>query len=87
MPYVDQKIRDQLDEGATPENAGELNYLITRLVDGYLLDKGEIRYAHLNEVIGVLECAKQELYRRVVSPYEDTKIREAGDVYNIIESG
>jgi len=38
-------------------------------------------YAELNEVIGVLECAKQELYRRVVAPYEDGKAKINGDVY------
>jgi hypothetical protein len=38
-------------------------------------------YALLNELIGVLECAKLELYRRVASPYEDEKIQSNGDVY------
>jgi hypothetical protein len=38
-------------------------------------------YKHINEIIGVLECAKQEFYRRVAAPYEDTKIQENGDVY------
>jgi hypothetical protein len=51
------------------------------LVDGYLINKGPLRYAHLNEVIGAIECAKLELYRRVAAPYEDLKISEAGDVY------
>ena len=32
-------------------------------------------------LIGVLECAKLELYRRVAAPYEDDKIDENGDVY------
>jgi hypothetical protein len=43
--------------------------------------KGTLRYAHLNEVIGALECAKLELYRRIAVPYEDQKITESGDVY------
>ena len=38
-------------------------------------------YALYNAVIGVLECAKMELYRRQISPYEDRKIAENGDVY------
>ena len=50
-------------------------------VDRYLVDKGGIRYAHLNEAIGALESAKLELYRRLAAPYEDEKIRESGDVY------
>lgn len=81
MPYITADARARLDAGGTPETAGELNYAITRLVDAYLIQQGEIRYAHLNEVIGVLECAKLELYRRVAAPYEDRKRGETGDVY------
>jgi hypothetical protein len=81
MPYIDQHARARLEQGGAPQTAGELNYAITRLVDQYLIDKGGIRYAHLNEVVGALECAKLELYRRLAAPYEDEKIREAGDVY------
>jgi len=81
MPYVDAEARDRLNSGGKPQTPGELNYAITRVVDEYLIQKGGIRYAHLNEVIGALECAKLELYRRVAAPYEDKKITEAGDVY------
>jgi len=31
-------------------------------------------------MIGVLECVKQEFYRRKVAPYEDIKIIENGDI-------
>ena len=81
MPYVTVEVRARLDQGGKPETAGELNYAITKLVDDYLIQKGGIRYTHLNEVIGALECAKLELYRRVAAPYEDQKITETGDVY------
>jgi len=47
------------------------------------LRKG-VKYATLNTVIGVLECAKLELYRRVVADYEDQKCEENGDVYDSI---
>lgn len=88
MPYVDQETRRRLDrEGAAPGSPGELNYAITRLVDRYLAAKGGLRYAHLNEVVGALECAKLELYRRVAAPYEDEKIVEAGDVYESVRRG
>ena len=82
MPYVKKTERARLDGGGPAENAGELNYLVTRLVDGYLGRKG-VSYANLNEVVGVLECAKRELYRRIVARYEDRKIAdpENGDVY------
>ena len=81
MPYITLEARERLDKGDKPSTAGELNYAITRLVDEYLIQKGEIRYGHLNEVIGVLECAKLELYRRLAAPYEDKKLNETGDVY------
>ena len=81
MPYVDSEARDRIGRGQPPRNAGELNYAVTKLVDDYLVSKGELRYAHLNEVIGALECAKLELYRRLAAPYEDRKKDESGDVY------
>ncbi|MEJ2696961.1 MAG: hypothetical protein P8013_09970 [Candidatus Sulfobium sp.] len=83
MPYIEIDARKRLESGNRPQTAGELNYLITKLVDDYLLEKGEIRYGHLNEAIGVLECAKLELYRRIAAPYEDRKLLQAGDVYHI----
>jgi hypothetical protein len=87
MPYIDNKARQRLDKGGQPETPGELNYVISRAVDDYLVRKGGLRYAHLNEVVGVLECAKLELYRRVAAPYEDEKIAEAGDVYRSPKTG
>jgi hypothetical protein len=85
MPYVSSDARSRLASGDPPEGPGELNYAVTVLVDAYLTRAAEVdgrtRYAHLNEVIGVLECAKLELYRRMAAPYEDRKIEENGDVY------
>ena len=43
----------------------------------------EVRYSKINALIGVLECAKLELYRRVAAPYENDKIDENGDVYGV----
>lgn len=80
MPYIDKERRTSLLEQTTPENAGELNFLVTVLVDDYINYKGK-SYHTLNEAIGVLECAKQELYRRIAAPYEDEKIKQNGDVY------
>lgn len=82
MPYITRDRRSALADGEAPQNAGELNYLVTKLVDSYLVNQGGIRYARINEVIGVLECAKLEAYRRIAAPYEDTKIGESGDVYD-----
>ncbi len=79
MPYVKKSDRIRLDEGGDAQTPGELNYIITKTVDAYL-NRTPRNYAKYNEVIGVLECAKLELYRRVIAEYEDTKIEENGDV-------
>jgi hypothetical protein len=81
MPYVERSVRKVLLEDNTPEDVGELNYLITKLCDNFLRTKGR-RYANINAVIGALECAKQEFYRRIASVYEDEKLQENGDVYS-----
>jgi hypothetical protein len=84
MPYINQDRREAIAGGAHPRDAGELNFAITTLVDRYLSEKNGFRYADLNEVIGALEAAKLELYRRVAAPYEDRKIAESGDVYSSV---
>lgn len=82
MPYITPIQRQRLDPLlqpllASPLVPGDLNYLITRL----LLHQRPSSYETFNALIGVLECVKQELYRRAVAPYEDIKIKENGDVY------
>lgn len=87
MPYINPGIRKRFDTVLLPLSRriiseGELNYIITRLVDGFLRSRAvEPRYQDYNTVIGVLECAKLELYRRLVAPYEDQKMLENGDVF------
>lgn len=80
MPYIKQRDKYRLrHQDSTPCSAGELNFLITELCNEFIDTKN---YAKLNEVIGVLECAKLEFYRRIVAPYEDKKIEQNGDVYS-----
>lgn len=82
MPYIDKYSRFPLLEGdQNPTSPGELNFLLSTLVYEYVKRKG-ISYQHINDVVGALECAKQEFIRRVVNPYEDKKIIENGDVYD-----
>ena len=81
MPYIDEVRRVKLLEfNDQPQNAGELNFLITNLITKYIFMKGE-KYQNYNDVIGALEGAKLEIYRRKIAPYEDIKMRENGDVY------
>lgn len=79
MPYIDQKAREELGK-RQPENPGELNYVFTALIQEYVERKGK-RYQTFNDVIGALEGAKLELYRRQVAEYENVKIKLNGDVY------
>ena len=81
MPYITEESRNQIDDGVFPSNEGELNYMISSLLDEYLAEYG-CNYSNLNSVVGVLECAKLEIYRRMAVPYEDAKMRENGDVYH-----
>ena len=82
MPYIKPEVREQLVESdVVPLNGGEINFLVTAIVNSFLMHKG-LSYAAINEAVGALECAKQELYRRVAAPYEDTKIQTNGDVYS-----
>lgn len=82
MPYIKQARRTILRRTGVEiaRTPGELNYQITSLINDYLGTTG-VDYSMLNQVIGVLECAKLELYRRVAAPYEDMKWAENGDVY------
>ena len=86
MPYVDSLSREKylsiLDEidALAILHPGELNYLITMICLSYIDDHGE-QYQTFNDIVGALENAKQELYRRVVVNYEDLKKKENGDVY------
>ena len=90
MPYIDNDKREQIDPLVTElceilANMGDLNYTITRLCDAYLTTEAGIRYSRLNDLVGALECAKLELYRRVAAPYEDIKAEENGDAYECVE--
>jgi FixJ family two-component response regulator len=82
MPYIKREERPAVDLANKPKDTGELNYLVTRLVQRFLSRDGKApRYADFNAAMGALECCKLELYRRMIAPYEDKKIAENGDVY------
>ena len=80
MPYIKSNRRQDVEFNVDIRNAGELNYYITKALCNYLIWNG-VTYQKINDCIGALEAAKLELYRRVVIPYEDKKIKENGDVY------
>ena len=95
MPYIKQETRHQLDEyidglrkaladlemdnlDGGNNTEGNLNYIISKLLaDVYT---HPLSYRNINDAVGMLECCKMELYRRLAF-YEDQKIVENGDVY------
>jgi len=97
MPYIKNENRKHYDDLIldlcmrlrlnNPTNdslCGSLNYIIFKIVKGLIepqYDGGERSYARFNAITGALECCKQEIYRRLVVPYEETKIEDNGDVY------
>ena len=90
MPYIKDENRDkfsvpltELTESITCE--GDLNYIITSLIHLQLNKRG-LNYQNINNLIGVLECAKLELYRVIAAPYENLKIKENGEVSTLDEN-
>ncbi len=87
MPYIDKYSRSRLDDVNYPLNAGEIQYLIARMINVYLnnhlkMIDGSYKYQDLNDIMGALSGAQMEFYRKVVAPYEELKIRENGGVYD-----
>jgi hypothetical protein len=83
MPYITQDVRiDMAEKLCVPEMStpGELNYVLTTVVLDYL-EAHELSYSTINDILGAMEGAKAEFYRRVAAPYEDRKIKQNGDVY------
>ena len=76
MPYLKPKQRSK----SSLKDVGDLNFRIHELIEIYLSGKDAIKYEEYNSVIGVLESVKLEFYRRAVSPYEDAKLVENGDI-------
>lgn len=89
MPYINEAAREKIQSGddisfLAPETPGELNYCVVELLNAYIDASGEeVGYSLFNEIMGVLECTKEEFYRRMVAPYEDIKLEENGEVYSL----
>lgn len=87
MPYIKPELRSiiywQNDQSIWLDditNAGELNFAISSICKRYLVNNGT-QYKTINDILGALEGAKLEFYRRVAVPYEEQKIKENGDIY------
>ena len=86
MPYIKQEDREAFRIPGLEavyldaDNAGQLNYLFTKIALTYIENK-KLSYQTINDIIGALEGAKMEFYRRIAVPYEQSKIRQNGDIY------
>jgi hypothetical protein len=83
MPYIKQEYRPELNDKINDLtmviiNPGELCYVIYKILND--LTKENKCFETMSSLISEVECAKLEFYRRIVSPYEDEKIKENGDV-------
>lgn len=92
MPYIKPEDRPQYDAavklaveslkaGAGDDHTkipGHFNYFFTKILTEFYGEN--LRYFEHNEVIGMLECCKEEFYRRRTAPYEDKCIESNGDV-------
>ena len=81
IEYMIKAIKDNKTSLSNPFNfanyLGRINYCFSRVVAGVM---GSVSYSKIAMATGVLENIKQELYRRIASPYEDQKILENGDI-------
>ena len=92
MPYLPEDFKHEIEqsEGLDFQKAygaslklkdflGYLNYKNFVLIKAWIAKNGKSYFA-LAGIIGTLICCVLEVYRRVVAPYEDTKIKDNGDV-------
>lgn len=91
MPYLLEKdqnnikchglieLEDYYSQLKAEEFAGALNYLNFVLIKKWIKEHGK-KYWIFALFIGTLVCCILEVYRRLVAPYEDSKIADNGDV-------
>lgn len=87
MPYIKHENREMLQLvinefsklDVSKLTDGDMDYLITVFLADWIKAHG-VRYTTFNSAVGILECAKLELCRRALGPYENKKVVENGDV-------
>lgn len=64
MSYLTPERKQAIDDGEIyPSNSIDLNYKIYTIVERYLQENQEC-YTTYNDIVGALECAKMEMYRK-----------------------
>lgn len=82
MPYILPSHRPAILAGGRIETVGELNFAITTQITRYMATN-DLNYAMINDIMGALESAKCEFYRRVAVPLENEKCKINGDVFPV----
>jgi hypothetical protein len=87
MPYIVPENRDEFDKLIQPlaqllwhrgVQTGELNYVVTQLL--WSLWEENPNYTFGSKLQAGVNDAVVEFYRRKMVPYEETKIKENGDI-------
>ncbi len=91
MPYLIEKDKKSLDSDnclsylsaylntlSIQDFAGALNCLNFIIVKRWIKQNGK-KYFIFATIVGTLICCILEIYRRLISPYEDKKIQFNGD--------
>ncbi len=84
-PVYDPQIKqlaESLARQPDDRRKGHANYVITQILrKAWGVDRADNEsYSSYADIIGTLECAKLELYRRWLAAYEDTAIAKHGDL-------
>jgi hypothetical protein len=87
MPYIAKEKRPQFDglvehiltvmeKIPDQERDGCLNYLFTKTLKSLFKPS----YFNYERIMGLLACMQHEFYRRWISPYENSKREQHGDL-------
>ena len=84
MPYISKERRYYLGEviealKPLTIRPGDVAYLISHITNN-TIEKYGTDFTQLSQIVGELEASKLEIYRRIVSPYEEFKKEANGDV-------
>jgi len=84
MPYIKNEDKHEMSDAINDlkmfiESKGDLNYAICELV-GRLIDDDTLSYTKISEWIDGVHDAECELRRRILTPYEVSKMVQNGDV-------
>lgn len=91
MPYLNQNQKENIDNKGgydvydkfgsldIKDLVGALNYLNFRIVKIWIGRNGK-KYFVFAAIVGTLVCCIFEIYRKLIAPYEEEKIKENGDI-------